>query len=111
MLVSGIPGQLNDSCGEWPVYARGVCTPPTDTEMALREFKDANDVEWRAWDVQPTSAFSRENFADGWLTFESTVGRRRLRTYPADWHSLPDEALRELCGKASVVGPRKRLIE
>ena len=77
--------------------------------MALREFRDANGVEWRVWATIPeTSALGRVDYGPlggleaGWLTFECAEGRRRLAPFPADWHTLTDAELERFCLEAKA---------
>jgi hypothetical protein len=50
-------------------------------------------------------------WANGWLAFETRGQKRRLAKYPADWESLSDEALDDLCTTATEVTPPRRLVE
>ena len=54
----------------------------------------------------------REGFEQGWLTFESPAGTKRLAPIPQGWDSLPDCDLEALC-RAAMEAPRhrRRLIE
>jgi hypothetical protein len=49
-----------------------------------------------------------EPYRSGWLAFESAAEKRRLSPIPEGWQSLPDDALRALCGRAEIV-PRRVL--
>ena len=85
--------------------------------MAVREFIDTRDREWRVWVVRPedmhpvtrAETFMTE-LRDGWLAFETKDGalRKRLAIYPEDWHTLPPEGLERLLQEAEVVPPRAR---
>lgn len=83
--------------------------------MSHRVFTDANGTSWEVWDVRPTGAAEivqvRNQFADGWLAFQSERGRRRLAPIPEGWESWPDSRLCALCGEAVEQPSRKRLIE
>ena len=76
--------------------------------MALREFVDSAGVTWRAWSSAPLRGALRGSpFAEGWLTFESTIGeRRRLAPVPENWHALSDRRLELLCRAAKRVEVR-----
>ena len=81
----------------------------------IREFRDANGCEWRAWAVTPgqASTTSTRNLGDlrnGWLAFESLSGsgKRRLIDFPADWMTLGDGELEGLLARASDAPVRKR---
>src|SRR6476661_2880264 len=81
----------------------------------IREFRDRNGCEWRAWAVTPgqASTTSTRNLGDlrnGWLAFESLSGsgKRRLIDFPADWMTLDDTQLEVLLGRAADAPVRKR---
>ena len=64
--------------------------------MAAREFVDADGRTWSVRQFTPTapSSLLSSAHASGWLTFERDDGeRRRLVPAPADWQTLPEEAL------------------
>jgi len=75
----------------------------------MREFPDAAGVEWQVFEVRRASENDgavtpgRER---GWLAFSSTLERRRLAPFPADWESATDEGLATLCAAAEVVVQR-----
>lgn len=71
--------------------------------MPIREFDDADGVEWRVWATTPTRGNVRPQFAGGWLAFESPDERRRLAPVPDAWAEADDGALRELLAQAAVV--------
>lgn len=80
----------------------------------LREFVDANGVNWVVWDVQPDRAGTRArlvspDLTDGWLCFQSTSGER-LRLYPAppDWATWSEAALHDALHHAEPVRDRPR---
>jgi hypothetical protein len=81
----------------------------------IREFRDRNGCEWRAWSVVPgqASTSSTRNLGElrnGWLAFESLSGsgKRRLVDYPSDWMVLDDAQLEALLDKAASAPVRKR---
>jgi hypothetical protein len=81
----------------------------------IREFRDRNGCEWRAWSVTPgqASTTSTRNLGDlrnGWLAFESLSGsgKRRLIDFPQDWMTLSDTQLEELLDRAANAPVRKR---
>ena len=81
----------------------------------IREFKDRNGCEWRAWAVTPgqASTTSTRNLGDlrnGWLAFESLSGsgKRRLIDFPPDWMTLSDGELENLLDRATAAPVRKR---
>ena len=80
----------------------------------MRHFRDKAGVEWQVFlTARGSDAVSREHFLpeayrEGWLVFESVQEKRRLAPVPANWESLPNEALAALCAKASPQLPRTR---
>ena len=109
--------------------------------MAYREFTDQYGIEWRAWDVQPTSVERRnskpnaggqppvkderrrrENSGEvrlrmrpgwegGWLSFESASEKRRLIPLPRDWDKASDDQLKAWLGDAKQFPKRGSFIE
>ena len=82
----------------------------------LREFRDADGREWRAWEVRPGSSGRRINperylgeYVKGWLAFESTQTeiRMRLPNHPVDWFRMPDADLGRFLPQAVEVPKRK----
>jgi hypothetical protein len=81
----------------------------------IREFRDRNECEWRAWAVIPgqASTSSTRNLGDlrnGWLAFESLSGsgKRRLIDFPVDWMTRSNEELEQLLEQATDAPIRKR---
>jgi hypothetical protein len=106
--------------------------------MAHREFIDERGVQWQAWEVIPTSVERRssgerrfgargqrdrrrrseprirmnDGLAAGWLVFESSHEKRRLRPIPEGWAQRTDHELEQLCDAAeSAPRTTPRLIE
>lgn len=83
--------------------------------MPSREFTDSNGVVWRVWDVTPTDLHPitraeefMEQYAGGWLAFESATEKRRLAApYPPRWAEYDLVKLEQLCRAAEPV-TRKR---
>ena len=82
--------------------------------MASCDFLDSDGVHWRVWEVTPgehlnTHAQQRnylpDAMADGWLCFESHLGKRRLYPIPAGWSDQPDAELERLFNAAEPVSP------
>jgi len=79
--------------------------------MAVREFTDSHDREWRVWDVTTEhmhpvtrSEDYMANFQDGWLAFECGEEKRRLEMpYPSNWITLSIPDLEALCARATPV--------
>lgn len=80
----------------------------------MRHFRDKDGVEWQVFlTARGSNAVSRghvlpEAYREGWLVFESAQEKRRLAPVPANWESLPNEALSELCTQAAPQLPRPR---
>jgi hypothetical protein len=86
--------------------------------MATRAYRDSAGVEWLIWHVTPGQHTRRagrsvsalpDELADGWLCFESTVGKRRFYPVPPDWETLADDKLEILCRAAVPVAPSTRV--
>ena len=66
----------------------------------MRQFIDADGIEWQVFEVRRTSGNEsavtpgRES---GWLAFASPLERRRLAPVPAEWQTIAEEKLAELC--------------
>ena len=86
--------------------------------MSVREFRDSQGREWRAWDVVPDNLNTRIKNEDflaalnytGWIVFETRTAseKRRLYPIPKGWSELPDTELQSLVEKAERV-PERRL--
>ncbi|MBB4636509.1 hypothetical protein [Longimicrobium terrae] len=73
--------------------------------MAYREFTDDDGVFWQVWETRPgDTANVRAPFAGGWLTFESTGGRLRLRPIPHGWEDAPDQEMANWLRQAAHSG-------
>ena len=83
--------------------------------MASREFTDEAGVEWRVWEVGSAHMHPLtrgedylDQFADGWLVFESATGKRRLPApFPIEWAQLDLGSLSALCRRAAPVSMRR----
>lgn len=96
--------------------------------MSYREFNDHEGRVWEVWEVRPATIERRQaddrrhaprdftdrraaelqfrllgGLRDGWLTFQCGIERRRLTPIPEGWTSLPDETLRALSSRATLV--------
>ena len=83
--------------------------------MAYRRFKDADGLEWDAYDVQPLPGFGppREHrraeesepmpASRSWLVFEADGEKRRLSPVPANWDAAPTETLLTFLASATKV--------
>ena len=106
--------------------------------MAHREFVDSEGVAWQVWEVIPQSVERRklrerrvaprdvndrrqrhearlrlsDGEVDGWVAFESSSEKKRLRPIPPDWHKASDTELESMCARAERASrPTRRLIE
>ena len=102
--------------------------------MSHRQFLDTHGTLWTVWDVYPSlverdlsralgrpggSERSAEpahamlaldrQYNDGWLCFESIVGKRRLAPVPQGWDRFASDALGALCDRALDVKPRRHV--
>ena len=77
--------------------------------MTHREFF-LHGKRWEVWAVRPGERGEpREvspELTQGWLAFGSATEKRRLAPIPSGWAELPDDALGELCEKATFVRER-----
>jgi hypothetical protein len=71
--------------------------------VPIREFNDAAGVHWKVWSTVPYALGVMDTLRSGWLTFESTSGRRRLAPIPADWEGVSDSRLNDYCDAANHV--------
>jgi hypothetical protein len=84
---------------------------------AVREFRDARGILWRAWAVTPSHTYPDRpldnrlgEYSAGWLAFESEDGsqRRRLPHHPEDWSHRTNHALEMLLDAAEPVRARRK---
>ncbi len=76
--------------------------------MPMLEFVDSNGVTWRVWNTVPSSRTALNGeFENGWLTFESETGRKRLAPVPPNWDAAPPDRLELMCRAAADVPQRK----
>jgi hypothetical protein len=74
--------------------------------MAIREFTDSSGVAWRVWSTIPRSpAIYEESLRNGWLTFASVSGRRRLAPIPRGWEEASADRLELMCRVAVIAHP------
>jgi hypothetical protein len=73
--------------------------------MSYRELRDDHGRLWQVWNTVPTSVAGAlaEGFAEGWLTFECDLEKRRLAPIPPGWDEATDERLRVMLAAASPV--------
>lgn len=80
--------------------------------MAYREITDESGQQWRVWDTYPGrfggQSIIASGYADGWLTFESEAGKRRLAPVPEGWETREEDALLRLLEAADRVAPAPR---
>ena len=100
------------------VERRSTAVPDSAGEpSAVREFRDARGILWRAWAVTPSHTHPDRpldnrlgEYSAGWLAFESEDGsqRRRLPKHPADWAHRSNHALEMLLDAAEPVRARRK---
>lgn len=81
--------------------------------MAVREFRDDDGRDWRAWAITPESIepvtrgedYLADCFVTGWIVFETMDGRekRRLCPWPMHWADMTDDELRALWRRAERI--------
>jgi hypothetical protein len=61
------------------------------------------------WQTVPTTRTSVSGeFENGWLTFESPTGRKRLTPVPANWDAASADRLELMCRAATEVARRSK---
>ena len=75
----------------------------------MRFLVDESGTEWAVFEVKREAA-GRERmsyipvqYGDGWLCFESKLGKRRLTPVPARWREFGDEEITRLLANATPV--------
>ncbi len=74
--------------------------------MAFREITDADGRRWQVWDTYPQSGGRGvviDEYAGGWLTFESENEKRRLAPVPVRWEALDTADLLPLLHRSERV--------
>ena len=70
--------------------------------MGYREFVDSEENLWRVWATLPTAlGVIAKEFENGWLTFESGSGCKRLAPIPDRWEDMSEAKLRALLKQAA----------
>ena len=73
--------------------------------MASRSFEDSSGILWEVFEVRRTSANPggvSHGLEKGWLTFQSSEGKRRLAPFPPEWNEAGDSELERLCATARI---------
>ena len=106
--------------------------------MAHRVYRDSEGVDWQVWEVIPQSVERRrlrerrvaprdaadrrkrhearlrlsDGESDGWIVFESSSQKKRLRPIPSGWFSASETELESMCARAERASrPSRRLVE
>jgi hypothetical protein len=106
--------------------------------MAHRVYRDSDGVAWQVWEVIPQSVERRklrerriaprdaldrrkrhearlrlsDGESQGWIVFESSSQKKRLRPIPSDWFKASDTELESMCARAERASrPPRRLVE
>jgi hypothetical protein len=65
--------------------------------MAYAEFTDRDGTSWRVWETRPRSPQRltglHEEWAEGWLTFQSSSHTLRLAPVPPGWEGFSPKRL------------------
>jgi hypothetical protein len=72
--------------------------------VPIRDFTDAAGVRWTVWNTVPFTTGVMTSMQAGWLTFESSEGRRRLSPVPDGWERVSVDRLCTFCADAKPVG-------
>jgi hypothetical protein len=80
----------------------------------MRTFVDHNGAEWKVYAVGTNAGTHRwtylpEEYVNGWLCFDSTVGKRRLTPIPPRWRDMSDTELENLKATAQPVNRNRPL--
>ena len=76
--------------------------------MAMRTFRDTTGATWTVWDtVRSSDTPVTAALADGWLTFESASGKRRLAPIPHEWVAASESELSRLLQRVEAVAPAR----
>jgi hypothetical protein len=80
--------------------------------VGYREFVDDTGTMWRVWDTYPAAASALRRvsptYAEGWLTFECEVERRRLAPIPPEWEIASRNLMGHWCARAFPVRAAER---
>ena len=80
---------------------------PEDVHM--RTFADSTGLVWTVYEVKKKGGLTERwsylpaEFGDGWLCFESELGKRRLTPIPARWRDSTDDELKQSLKEAQTV--------
>jgi hypothetical protein len=75
----------------------------------MRFLVDESGTEWTVFEVKRGAAgrermsYLPAQYGDGWLCFESKLGKRRLTPVPARWREFGDEEITWLLARATPV--------
>ena len=107
----------DQSVARRPSVERRAAGPEGEEGTAVREFRDARGLLWRAWAVtpgqmQPERLIGQRlgEYSEGWLAFETEDGsqRRRLPHHPEDWAQRTNQGLEILLERAEPVRVRRK---
>jgi len=75
----------------------------------MRHFTDSTGVEWTVFEVkrgdtQAKWSYLPAEFGEGWLCFESKIGKRRLTRVPKGWKEADESELEGMLRRASKAG-------
>jgi hypothetical protein len=75
----------------------------------MRHFTDSMGVEWTVFEVKRSDSQAKwtylpDEYGDGWLCFESRLGKRRLTRVPKGWRDAGDDELEGMLRQANTAG-------
>jgi hypothetical protein len=75
----------------------------------MRHFTDSTGVEWTVFEVKRAETQDRwsylpDEYGNGWLCFESKLGKRRLTSVPKGWREADTHELERMLRQAAKVG-------
>lgn len=104
--------QRDDRQFEAAIVARPRAAESHADAPTSREIEDAGGVRWAVFAVYPSLAADRasvrEQFRDGWLSFDSGAETRRLAPIPHGWQQMDAAELLRLCENAERASRRGR---
>ena len=78
--------------------------------MAPRRFADSAGTVWEVFEVHRATEAPRgvsPGLEQGWLSFVSASGKRRLAPFPPAWEAASDGELERLCTTARIAAPAR----
>ena|SRR5690242_5713378 len=81
-------------------------------QAPMRHFTDSTGVEWTVFEVkrgdtQQRWSYLPHEYGDGWLCFESKLGKRRLTRVPKGWREADEDELETMLRQATKAGAER----